>query len=227
MERSIYERELGEDFDNLHPLLQKKFGLVSEQKLKVVGTGTMDFIRGGKRWLAPFFYVGARQHVLFPERGEQIPFTIENVAYKDIFGRETVAWIRRFQFERRTRAFDATMIYSEKSGTIIDYLGKRQWLISPLTFEVTDDGGLLIKSDSLYFWIGAVKIKAPKWLSPHAVIHERVCGKTNNVLIHVSVEQPGIGMLIEYKGVLQMTFHTCLDKDIPNAAFPQRVERRE
>ena len=34
---------------------------------------------------------------MFPETGSNIPFTIENYAFVDQFGRETVSWIRTFR----------------------------------------------------------------------------------------------------------------------------------
>jgi hypothetical protein len=40
--------------------------------------------------------------------GRNIPFTIENYAFVDQFGRETVSWIRTFE-SRRARRFDALL----------------------------------------------------------------------------------------------------------------------
>jgi len=43
---------------------------------------------------------------MFPEVGRNIPFTIENYAFRDDFGRETVSLIRTFDSTKRRR-FDA------------------------------------------------------------------------------------------------------------------------
>ena len=51
-----------------------------------------------------------------------VPFTIQNYAYTDPLGRETVTWVRTFT-AHKTRRFDAYMIYSEQRGCIVDYVG--------------------------------------------------------------------------------------------------------
>ena len=63
----------------------------------------------------PFLYIGTWRRIMFPEVGRNIPFTIENYAFVDDFGRETVSWVRTFESTRRRR-FDAYMVYSEKRG---------------------------------------------------------------------------------------------------------------
>ena len=63
---------------------------------------------------------------MFPERGKNVPFSIENYAFLDEFGRETVSWIRKFQ-TTTPRRFDAYMIYSDERGKIVDYLGISIW----------------------------------------------------------------------------------------------------
>jgi hypothetical protein len=72
----------------------------------------MEEIWKGRLYTVPFLYVGAWRRIMFPETGRNIPFTIENYAFVDRFGRETVSWVRTFQ-SRRSRRFDAYMIYSE------------------------------------------------------------------------------------------------------------------
>lgn len=52
---------------------------------------------------------------------------IENYAYRDPPGRETVTWLRTFRTRRRRR-FDAYMIYSARRGRVVDYLGTHQHL---------------------------------------------------------------------------------------------------
>jgi hypothetical protein len=40
---------------------------------------------------------------MFPEKGENVPFTIENWAYVDTLGRETVTELRTFKLGTRAR----------------------------------------------------------------------------------------------------------------------------
>ena len=76
---------------------------------------------------------GAR--IMFPETGRDIPFTIENYAFVDDFGRETVSLIRTFELRERRR-FDAYMVYSEARGRMVDYLGSHEHLAVDLDLSV-------------------------------------------------------------------------------------------
>src|SRR5947209_2725546 len=112
---SIYQQVLGADFCRLHPKIQERFGFSSKDNLAAIGTGTMARIWHGRFYTLPFLYVGTWRRIMFPEHGINIPFTIQNFAYVDSFGRETVTWVRTFHAQRKRR-FDATMIYSQQRG---------------------------------------------------------------------------------------------------------------
>ncbi|MFA9559732.1 DUF4166 domain-containing protein [Evansella sp. AB-rgal1] len=224
---SIYEKELGDDFSKLHPLLQKKFSLFSESGQYAIGRGTMTLIEGGIFLLKPLFLLATKRNLLFPERGENVPFSIINFAYKDPYGRETVSWVRRFGFPKKTRAFDATMVYSEKRKGIIDYLGNRQGLVSPLFFRVTKTGGLEITSDRAYFVYKGKRVVAPKWASPYATICEEVNKENGEITIHVLVEHPVFGKLVEYKGSFKLSFATLSELKNIDSLYPVRYSEQE
>ena len=94
---SIYQRALGSDFTRLHPQIQRRFGFSSTDNVAAIGRGVMDEIWKGRFYTLPFLYVGTWRRIMFPETGRNIPFTIENYAFVDQFGRETVSWIRTFR----------------------------------------------------------------------------------------------------------------------------------
>lgn len=96
----------------------------------------MGQIWHGSPLVTPFLRLGSSRNILFPERGRDVAFTIANYAYQDGFGRETVTFVRTFQFTR-PRRFDATMIASDRPGTVIDYLGAHQHLAVDLDFRVS------------------------------------------------------------------------------------------
>jgi hypothetical protein len=129
---SIYQRALGSDFGRLHPKIQQRFGFCGRDRVASIGHGVMDEVWHGPAYILPFLYVGAWRRIMFPEQGRGVPFTVENYAYVDRFGRETVTWIRTFR-TRRSRRFDAYMIYSDKRGCIVDYLGTHQHLAVDLS----------------------------------------------------------------------------------------------
>ncbi len=106
-EPSIYQRALGSDFRRLHPQIQRRFGLSCARPLAAVGRGRMDKLWHGRPFTLPFLYLGAWRSIMFPEQGRNVPFTIENFAYRDALGRDTVTWVRTFE-TRVVRRFDAT-----------------------------------------------------------------------------------------------------------------------
>jgi uncharacterized protein DUF4166 len=57
----------------------------------------MEKLWHGAIYTLPFLYLGTWRRIMFPESGTNVPFTIENYAYLDGFGRETVTWIRRLR----------------------------------------------------------------------------------------------------------------------------------
>lgn len=147
---SIYEQALGADFARLHPMIQRRFGLTSAGGLASIGRGTMRRVWHGRPYTLPFLVVGTWRSIMFPEQAQDVPFTIENYAYRDGHGRETVTWVRTFETRRRRR-FDAYMIYSESRRRIVDYLGNHQHLAVDLDLSVAENGGLRIRSGAQRF----------------------------------------------------------------------------
>lgn len=98
---SIYQRALGVAFDRLHPQIQRRFGFCSTDGVASIGRGVMDEVWRGRFYTLPFLYVGTWRRIMFPETGSDIPFTIENYAFLDDHGRETVSWIRTFESDER------------------------------------------------------------------------------------------------------------------------------
>jgi hypothetical protein len=88
---------LGSDFQRLHPEIQRRFGFNSESGVAAIGTGVMDRIWHGAPYTLPFLYIGTWRSIMFPEHGHNVPFTIQNYAYRDPLGRETVTWVRTFE----------------------------------------------------------------------------------------------------------------------------------
>jgi hypothetical protein len=109
---------------------------------------------------------------MFPRKGENIPFTIENFAYQDSYGRETVTWVRKFNFNEKIHRFDATMIYSEKRKKIVDYLGTHQHLAVDIDLRVDERGGLRLRSGEQRFYEGIIGFRFPLLFSGIADVCE-------------------------------------------------------
>ncbi|MEO8083501.1 MAG: DUF4166 domain-containing protein [Ardenticatenales bacterium] len=222
---SIFQRVLGADFNRLHPRIQERFALTSASGRAAIGRGTMERVWHGRFYTLPFLYVGTWRNILFPERGADVPFEIENWAYRDTLGRETVTWLRTFHTDRRRR-FDAYMIYSDARGRIVDYLGTHQHLAVDLALSVDDRGGLRLRSGEQRFYEGPIAFRFPLFFSGVADVCEWFDDETDRYQIEVVVTNRFWGPLFGYRGSFDVDWVDVVDG--PSAAVrPRREERRE
>jgi len=223
---SIYQQALGTDFARLHPMIKRRFGLTSEAGLASVGRGTMSRVWHGKLFTLPFLLVGASRSIMFPEQAKDVPFTIENYAYKDGFGRETVTWVRTFSTRCRRR-FDAYMVYSKKRACIVDYLGTHQHLAVDLQMSVAENGGMLIRSGAQRFYEGPLAFSFPMLFSGAAEVCEWFDEERGKFCIRVTVSNKVFGPLFGYEGEFEAEWLNVGPNKLPAHLKPRREERRE
>ncbi|WP_163506464.1 DUF4166 domain-containing protein [Fodinicola acaciae] len=216
---SIFQRALGADFDRLHPQLRRRFGFSSGHAC--VGTGVMDEVWRGKAFTRPFLALGARRHILVPKIGADVPFVIENYAYRDSYGRETVTFVRTFDFDRPHR-WDATMVYSEERGTVVDYLGTHQHLAVDLAMSV-DDGDLVIRTGAQRWTEGPVTFGVPLLVSGVATVRESYDDALGKFRISVRVDNHRFGPLFGYHGAFVASY---AERAAPARIRPRRETLR-
>ncbi|MHC6592991.1 DUF4166 domain-containing protein [Arthrobacter sp. C152] len=227
---SIFELALGKDFQDLHPMLQKRFGVDVENNLACVGRGIFSEVRRGAWWTLPFLHVGAYRNILFPDQGRDIPFTIENYPYVDAYGRPTVTFIRTLELPRlrKHRRFDATMIYSPQRNCIVDYLGTHQHLATDLKVEALADGSLHLQSTVQRFYEGFAGFRVPAALTGTADLYESFDDERGAFTIQMQVRNPVLGFLFGYRGEFTCTFpDLAAGAPFPGKLKPLREEIRE
>jgi Domain of unknown function (DUF4166) len=223
---SIYRRALGSDFTKLHPQIQKRFSLTSESALASIGTGTMEHIWHGAPHTMPFLYAGAWRSIVFPEQRHDAPFNIQNYAYRDPLGRETVTWVRKFA-TTQVRRFDAYMIYSEKRGCLVNYLGTHQHLAVDLAASVDENGGLRLRSGAQRLYEGPIGLPFPRLFSGTADVCEWYDDQEQCFRINVSVSNRLWGKLFGYDGRFKVEWAKVPPNFVPDTILPKRVEKRE
>ncbi len=223
---SIYERALGTEFRKLHPQIQRRFGFTSSDGMASIGTGVMDQIWKGPAFTEPFLRIGSRRRIMFAETGRNIPFQIENYAFVDRFGRETVSWIRTFQ-STRTRRFDAYMVYSERRGRIVDYLGSHEHLAVDIDLSVDARGGLHLRSGEQRFYEGLLGFRFPMLFSGIADVHEWYDEAMELFRIEVDVRSRVWGPLFGYRGSFTVQWPAVAAGYVPTHVLPARQESRE
>lgn len=202
---SIFQRALGSDFERLHPQLQRRFGFSAADGVACVGRGTMDHVWHGRIFTRPFLALGARRHILVTGSGRDIPFKIENYAYRDGFGRETVTFARTFWFDT-AQHWDATMIYSAERSAIVDYLGTHQHLAVDLHMTTDERGGLLIRSGEQRFRECGIGLVVPRLITGVAEVRESYDDDLARFRIEVVVTNLLLGPLFGYHGTFTATY---------------------
>jgi hypothetical protein len=217
---------MGSDFARLHPEIQRRFGFSSRDNIASIGTGVMEEIWHGPLYTLPFLYIGSWRRIMFPETGRNVPFQIQNYAYVDPLGRETVTWIRTFR-GTRTRRFDAYMIFSEQRSCIIDYLGTHQHLAVDIDLSVDPNGGLRLRAGAQRFYEGSLAFSFPMLFSGIADVCEWYDDREQKFRIQVNVTNKIWGRLFGYKGSFQVEWRSIRTADIPADILPYRTEGRE
>lgn len=164
---------------------------------------------------------------MFPVTGRQVPFTIENYAYVDDLGRETVTWVRTFDFPARRQRFDAWMIYSEQRGRIVDYLGTHQHLAVDIDLAVDEQGGPRLRSGEQRFYEGPVAFRFPMFFSGLADVREWYDEADGRFRIQVIVRNRRWGPLFGYRGWFDVEWKPGAPDEVPRSVKPLRHERRE
>lgn len=224
----VFRAALGSDFDRLHPLLQKRFGVSTEGGVACVGRGVMDRIWRGPAFTVPFLWLGAWRNILVPRVGTCVPFTVENYPYVDGFGRETVTFVRTFELPGHHRGrFDATMIYSEQRRRLIDYLGTHQHLAVELDASVDDRGGLVIRSGVQRFYEHALAFRFPQIAAGTAEVRESYDESIEHFRISVRVTNGRFGPLFGYDGTFTCSYPQIGAAGVPASIKPVREERRD
>jgi Domain of unknown function (DUF4166) len=222
---SIYQQCMGKEFNQLHPKIQKRFGFASGDSMAAIGTGIMEEIWVGRFYTRPFLAIGTWRNIMFPAYGKAIPFCIENYAYCDQYGRETVTWNRTFHFPNRSRRFDATMIYSQQRKRIVDYLGTHQHLAVDIDLSVAENGGIQLHSGEQRFYEGRIGFRFPMFFSGYAEVCEWYDDTIDKFRIQVVVSNRRWGKLFGYHGYFEVNY-VAVEK-APAAVRPVREEWRE
>lgn len=222
---SIFARAMGDDFARLHPMLQQRFGVGLDAGYAAVGTGVMTRIRRGPWWTVPFLWIGWFRNILTPDVGRDVPFRIENYPYRDPLGRETVTFVREYRVRSRPSRFDATMVLSDETGRVVDYLGTHQHLAVDLELSANPDGSLRLRSDAQRFYEGPVAFRFPMLFSGRAELVESFDDASGQFHIVLEVRNRFFGFLFGYEGWFTCEFPAATDA--PARLKPRRHELRE
>jgi len=187
---SVYQRVLGDEFTSLSPELRTYFSL-PEAGTVGRGEGVYEVAGSRKRWLRPVFSYLASRHILFPEFGRDVPFTVTNVPGPG----DGLSSGREFIFPGQTRLVEDTM--HVVNGRLHDFIGRARGLEVRFALRVRD-GGLVMVSDASWLHLGPLRLPLPALFSARVVLNEWWDGDAQRVSVHL--HNPLLGDIFEYVG---------------------------
>ncbi|WP_349408618.1 DUF4166 domain-containing protein [Pseudalkalibacillus sp. SCS-8] len=223
---SFYEDVLGPTFQQLHPKIQQKFSLSSADNQSIHCKGVMDEMSGATWFMPAVKKFGLERNLIFPERGENVPFDLEIYAFKDPKRRETLSWIRIFHFKQTKRRFDSTMVYSDKYGEIMDYLGNVQATPVGIDLKVTETGGLILSTDKQYVYVGGKRLSIPSKAVVKGIVHEEYDDTEDHYKVDITVQNAVFGTVFRYKGTFHMEVRHTTKEQIPDYAYPFKYDEK-
>lgn len=232
----IYQRALGADFSRLQPELQEYFSLLPGSGRYGIGEGVFDVAGCRQSWLRPLLKLSSGEEAFFPEFGANVPFRIENHAHLDPFGRPSLTARREIRFPGRSRIFQDTTSLVESDGTprLVDYLGRFRRMVTDLKLSVTEEGRLRGVSEDSRLFLGHLRLPLPGALDAKAYAEqwwEDTADGQGRHRIQVKVLQPQIGEVLVYAGHMQYRLRPYVGGSsapsfLPRYAQPDRWEER-
>ncbi|TSI13896.1 DUF4166 domain-containing protein [Brevibacterium aurantiacum] len=190
--RSPYERALGSQLPELHPVLQRYFAAIPPGSVGI-GEGIFERFGTERWWLRPLFGWLARRRVIVPGMHHKVPFRIEN---RTVAGYQTAA--RTLELESSTWTMVDAVSLSE-SGRVVDKLG-RPALVEAAFDVAADDGGLSLSSRGVTVRLGAIRLPVPKVIRPVIALSERFDAEAARQYVRLTVHVPALGRVYEYTG---------------------------
>lgn len=194
----IYERLLGTQFKKLHPNLQHRYRLPLNEPF--YAEGVMHKIEQGIILFKPFFHVTKQMQFLFPEAGDNIPFTLKNTYIINEQGEHLITFERKFYFPNITRSFYSAMRIDLEHNCALDTFGKPALVSATLGFKVTQDGSLITKSGRQSLLIPPTEIPLPSTFSTRGQSIDGYDEERSAFTIEVTNYNPVVGRIVNYLG---------------------------
>jgi hypothetical protein len=190
--------------------------------------GTMDRVWRRHRWLDPALGMMARQRLLFPDAGRDVPATLRVHALIDGEGAPRQFWARRFGFAI-VRAFDAEVSFDRNRGAIVERMGPGRRLEVEWQMEPAGAEGLAIVARGGRLRMGRLTVPFPAILTPRARAIQHGVGD-DSITIDLTIGLPVLGPILGYSGTFRLTSAAPLPEIRPASSMrldePPRARSR-
>lgn len=219
----VIQNVLGREFENLHPNLQWRYGIDSTSQLSQASHGIMESVYSSPVVATGLRHFGKRNAM--PIRTSRlVPFTMHNYCYRDELGRESLAVMRSLNYTSGAHGLNSLLV-DGKEG-LVDYFGDGPELLWPIEASVDRHGSLVFESGPMRLLAGP-KIGMRGFMAARMQYIEGRDENQNRFRVDATVRNPVLGELIHYRGWFTTRDEPCTLREIPDEAWPVRLESRE
>ncbi|WP_255198718.1 DUF4166 domain-containing protein [Halorarius litoreus] len=212
----VYEHALGDAADDLHPKVRERYGIGPDDGVVCVGHGEMDIDHG--TLALPALYAMPARNLLFPETGDDVPFTVTTTGWRDA-GREVLTTRREFEFDSTRRVFDSLTVWDHDRERLFDFLGTGGLLASELHPRV-EDGALAVDGGKQWLHVGGRYVPLPGPTAATVTVRDRYDDDEEQYHVLGTVESPLVGRILRYQGTFTQTLEEW--ERVPPALKPTR-----
>ncbi|WP_018256104.1 DUF4166 domain-containing protein [Halomicrobium katesii] len=210
----VYAAKLADETDHLHERVRDRYALASTDEYVCVGRGEMDITRG--TLLLPGLYAMPHWNLLFPERGEAVPFTV-TTAGVEVAGREALITQRAFTFESTTRRFDSLTVYDDDRDRLFDFLGRGGHIVSELHPRV-ESSELVIEGGKQWVRVAGQYLPLAGPMAATVEVRDNFLDSEDRFRVRAEVTNPLVGEILGYSGTFtQKTESRDMDSLRPGA----------
>ena len=214
---ALFERALGDAWEDLHPRIRDRYGVVTDDERDVVADGTMRHLVAS--YLAyPVLLLGTLDDFLFPARGTDVPFRMTTEAFVDDAGNEALFLERVFEADPR-RTFVDTLRWNPSRGCITDLFGRRGYVAADLFLDVTDDA-LTLTLGEQWIRLGDRYVALPAPLGVDVTLRDSY---DEQFQVAAEITNPLVGEIFAYRGSFENEFRE-ID---PGTSTSSRLARAE
>lgn len=202
---SLFEREIGEDWETLHPRVRERYGLEASEGREAIGVGQMAEL-GHATLAVPALWLGTIDDTLFPEGGTDVPFTIITKPFLDANGTEALFLDRRFDTTPPRRFVD-TLRWNPARGCLTDLYGHRGLIAADLHIRA-DEGALSLSLGTQWARIGGRYVELPDALSIDGSLRDWYDDDRDRFRVAAEITNPLVGRVVGYDGTFDNEFRS-------------------
>lgn len=190
----LMQKVLGDDWQNLPPVIQRHYQLQADQQSANVVTGTMHVSYPFFVW--PMLFIARMMGGLIDLKGDNLDARVEKWVKADLS--ETLFWKRTLQAQNGKSTVFSSRMECQQGNELIEFVGGGFGLYLKLTVE---NNKLVYRSNGHLLQVGKLRIPIPDvFFLGHATIVETALSEQSFEL-DFKINHPLLGEIYSYGGV--------------------------